>query len=46
MVTHDPAAAAYTHRVVFLRDGGVVDEVRDLSAENVLRRLAPGGPAA
>jgi putative ABC transport system ATP-binding protein len=45
MVTHDPAAAAYTHRVVFLRDGGIVDEVRDPSADDVLRRLAVGGPA-
>ncbi|HLB63407.1 MAG TPA: ABC transporter ATP-binding protein [Anaerolineales bacterium] len=28
MVTHDPAAAARTDRVVFLRDGRVIDEVR------------------
>jgi putative ABC transport system ATP-binding protein len=25
MVTHDPAAAAHTHRVVFLRDGRIID---------------------
>jgi putative ABC transport system ATP-binding protein len=28
MVTHDPAAAARADRVVFLRDGRVIDEVR------------------
>jgi putative ABC transport system ATP-binding protein len=28
MVTHDPAAAARTDRVVFLRDGKVIDELR------------------
>ncbi len=26
MVTHDPVAAAYTDRVVFLADGRIVDE--------------------
>ena len=29
MVTHDPVAAAYTDRVVFLADGKVVDELRN-----------------
>ena len=28
MVTHDPVAAGYTDRVVFLADGRVVDELR------------------
>ncbi|MEV4569357.1 ABC transporter ATP-binding protein [Nonomuraea sp. NPDC049419] len=46
MVTHDPAAAAATHRVVFLRDGRVVDEMDDPSPGNVLRRLSQGRPAA
>ena len=27
MVTHDPAAAAYADRVVFLADGRIVDEI-------------------
>ena len=36
MVTHDPVAAAYTHRVVFLADGRVVDELRDPTREQVL----------
>ena len=36
MVTHDPVAAAYTDRVVFLADGSVVDEMRDPDREQVL----------
>ncbi|KHL10522.1 putative ABC transport system ATP-binding protein [Mumia flava] len=40
MVTHDPVAASYTDRVVFLADGRVVDEVRDPDAEKVLERMA------
>jgi putative ABC transport system ATP-binding protein len=36
MVTHDPVAAAYTDRVIFLADGRVVDEVRDPGQEQVL----------
>jgi putative ABC transport system ATP-binding protein len=36
MVTHDPVAASYTDRVVFLADGRVVDELRDPSRELVL----------
>jgi len=39
MVTHDPIAAAYTDRVVFLSDGNVVDEMRDPNAEKVLERM-------
>ncbi len=40
MVTHDPVAAAYTDRVVFLADGRVVDELRDPSRDLVLERMA------
>ncbi len=36
MVTHDPVAAAYTDRVVFLADGRVVDELRRPTRESVL----------
>ena len=36
MVTHDPAAACYADRVLFLADGHVVDEMAAPSAENVL----------
>jgi putative ABC transport system ATP-binding protein len=39
MVTHDPIAAAYTDRVVFLADGKVVDEMRDPNADKVLERM-------
>ncbi|MGA5322740.1 ABC transporter ATP-binding protein [Streptomyces seoulensis] len=36
MVTHDPVAAAYADRVVFLADGRIVDEVQDPTADSVL----------
>jgi putative ABC transport system ATP-binding protein len=39
MVTHDPVAAAYAGRVVFLGDGRIVDEMLDPSAEQVIDRL-------
>ena len=39
MVTHDPVAAAYTDRVVFLADGRIVDELREPSAETVLEHM-------
>src|SRR3954452_1463410 len=39
MVTHDPAAAAYSDRVVFLRDGRVVHELPAPTAEKVLDRM-------
>jgi putative ABC transport system ATP-binding protein len=40
MVTHDPVAAAYTDRVVFLADGRVVDELRKPDREQVLEIMA------
>ncbi|MDO9379789.1 MAG: ABC transporter ATP-binding protein [Nocardioidaceae bacterium] len=40
MVTHDPVAASYTDRVVFLADGEVVDELRAPTAESVLETMA------
>ncbi len=39
MVTHDPSAAAYADRVVFLADGHVVDELLDPTADSVLDRM-------
>ena len=36
MVTHDPVAAGYAHRVVFLVDGRIVDEMRDPTPDRVL----------
>ena len=39
MVTHDPVAAAYTDRVIFLADGKVVDEIREPDREQVLEHM-------
>jgi putative ABC transport system ATP-binding protein len=39
MVTHDPVAAGYAERVVFLADGRIVDEMSDPTAERVLDRM-------
>lgn len=36
MVTHDPGAAAYADRVVFLVDGAIVEELADPTRERVL----------
>jgi putative ABC transport system ATP-binding protein len=36
MVTHDPTAASYADRVIFLADGHLVDEMHAPSAEDVL----------
>ena len=39
MVTHDPTAAAYSDRAVFLADGHIVDEIHDPTAGAVLDRI-------
>jgi putative ABC transport system ATP-binding protein len=39
MVTHDPLAAAYSDRVVFLADGRLVGELRSPSADAVLAQM-------
>jgi putative ABC transport system ATP-binding protein len=39
MVTHDPVAASYADRVVFLGDGKVVDELVNPTADQVLDRM-------
>jgi putative ABC transport system ATP-binding protein len=39
MVTHDPAAASHTDRVVFLADGTVVGELRHPTADAVHERM-------
>jgi putative ABC transport system ATP-binding protein len=38
MVTHDPSAASYADRVVFLADGRIVDEIVDPTIRLVLAR--------
>jgi putative ABC transport system ATP-binding protein len=42
MVTHDPVAASYTDRVIFLADGEVVAELADPTAETVLEAMKSG----
>jgi putative ABC transport system ATP-binding protein len=39
MVTHDPVAASYADRAVFLADGRIVDELTDPTAASVLDRM-------
>ena len=39
MVTHDPMAASYADRIVFLADGRIVDEMLRPTAERVLERM-------
>ena len=39
MVTHDPVAAAYADRVIFLADGRIVDEMLRPTADGVLDRM-------
>ena len=36
MVTHDPVAASYADRVLFLADGKIVDEMAEPTADSVL----------
>jgi putative ABC transport system ATP-binding protein len=48
MVTHDPTAASYAHRVLFLADGRLVGELEQPTTESVLdalRDLGSGTPA-
>src|SRR5205807_8354770 len=39
MVTHDPAAAAYSDQVLFLTDGRIVDQMSRPTAQRVLERM-------
>ncbi len=39
MVTHDPGAAAYADRALFLADGRIVDEMSNPTAERVIDRM-------
>ncbi|MFD4456559.1 ABC transporter ATP-binding protein [Nocardia sp. NPDC058480] len=39
IVTHDPRAAAYSDRVVFLADGRIVDELRAPTQDSILDRM-------
>ncbi len=39
MVTHDPVAASYSDRIVFLADGRIVDEMADPTTERVIDHM-------
>jgi putative ABC transport system ATP-binding protein len=39
MVTHDPVAAGYADRALYLADGRIVDDMADPTAETVLDRM-------
>ncbi len=39
MVTHDPVAASYTDRVLFLADGQIVEDLADPTPETVLEAM-------
>ncbi|HEX6656989.1 MAG TPA: ABC transporter ATP-binding protein, partial [Ilumatobacter sp.] len=39
MVTHDPVAASYSHRVVFLADGRVTDQLVDPTPDAVIDHM-------
>jgi putative ABC transport system ATP-binding protein len=43
MVTHDPVAAAYASRVVFLADGHVAGELHDPTPQSIASRMADLG---
>jgi putative ABC transport system ATP-binding protein len=43
MVTHDPTAAGYVDRVLFITDGRVVDEMAEPTAERVRDRVQQQG---
>jgi putative ABC transport system ATP-binding protein len=43
MVTHDPVAASYADRVVFLADGHIADELGQPTPQTVLDRMAALG---
>jgi putative ABC transport system ATP-binding protein len=43
MVTHDPNAASYADRVIFLADGQIVDEMLEPTADRVLDRMKKFG---
>ena len=39
MVTHDPVAASYAQRVIFLADGRIVDEMQEPGSEAIFDHL-------
>ena len=45
-MTHDPNAASYSDRVLFLVDGRIVDEMAEPTAERVLERMKGFDPVS
>ena len=43
MVTHDPVAASYSDRVIFLEDGKVVGEIIEPTADSVIDQMRTFG---
>ncbi len=43
MVTHDPVAASYADRIIFLEDGRIVDELLEPTVERVIDRMKQFG---
>ncbi len=43
MVTHDPVAASYADRIVFLEDGRIAGEMQDPTAEKIIDRMKQFG---
>ncbi|MEJ7584807.1 MAG: ABC transporter ATP-binding protein [Acidimicrobiales bacterium] len=43
MVTHEPVAASYAERVLFLDDGRIVDEMHDPTTDSVIDHLKRAG---
>ncbi len=43
MVTHDPVAASYAERIIFLADGKIVEEMLEPTADRVLDRMKQFG---
>jgi putative ABC transport system ATP-binding protein len=39
IVTHDPIAASYADRVVFLADGAIVDELREANTDTIIDKM-------
>jgi putative ABC transport system ATP-binding protein len=39
MVTHDPHAASYSNKVLFLADGQIIDDMESPTTDRVLDRM-------
>ena len=40
MVTHDPVAASYADRVIFLRDGSIFNDLNEPSKEQIIETVS------